>query len=393
MFFFQHGLADIVVPANDLAFIDMIWRDWSPGYDATADLVHVKGRCATPSTSPQRSATTARRWATGTAIPPSTRSRPPPRRSPPSNRRSTSTAPTTAASGAEVAESARPMVGDHVTIEVVDGLRSLPPPRTPRRGQRPHRGVPGVTARPPTGAARRSRGRQARLRDLSHRRAGAAPARDADGDGGALTVYTQDDPPSRAIRSPCTITTWRSAGTTTIETVPTLIRVADGREVARTVGWSRDQWNELTGRADLGPTSPDAARLRFDERRPRSRRRAPRALRRVGAALASHRGRRARGRDGADVPARLDRRAPRRSTHRGAGAADARRHRAVTRRDRRHGAARPGRRDRREGRDRRGDGRLPPRVPPVGAHRGGGRVQRRVQHARRARHHHAGRAR
>lgn len=42
MFFFQHGLADLVVPANDLAFIDMIWRDWSPGYDATADLVHVK---------------------------------------------------------------------------------------------------------------------------------------------------------------------------------------------------------------------------------------------------------------------------------------------------------------------------------------------------------------
>ncbi len=42
MFFFQHRFADLVVPANDLAFIDMIWRDWSPGFDATTDLEHVK---------------------------------------------------------------------------------------------------------------------------------------------------------------------------------------------------------------------------------------------------------------------------------------------------------------------------------------------------------------
>lgn len=42
VFFFQHSLADVVVPANDLAFIDMLWRDWSPGYDASADLEHVK---------------------------------------------------------------------------------------------------------------------------------------------------------------------------------------------------------------------------------------------------------------------------------------------------------------------------------------------------------------
>lgn len=42
MFFFQHPLADLVVPAGDLAFIDMIWRDWSPGFDAATDLAHVK---------------------------------------------------------------------------------------------------------------------------------------------------------------------------------------------------------------------------------------------------------------------------------------------------------------------------------------------------------------
>ena len=42
MFFFQHPLADLVVPADDLAFIDMIWRDWSPGHDGGEDVEHAK---------------------------------------------------------------------------------------------------------------------------------------------------------------------------------------------------------------------------------------------------------------------------------------------------------------------------------------------------------------
>jgi len=42
MFFFQHPFADMVVPANDLAYIDMIWEDWSPGYDAREDLALLK---------------------------------------------------------------------------------------------------------------------------------------------------------------------------------------------------------------------------------------------------------------------------------------------------------------------------------------------------------------
>jgi pimeloyl-ACP methyl ester carboxylesterase len=42
MFFFQHALADMVVPMADLAFIDGLWADWSPGYDASEDLPHVK---------------------------------------------------------------------------------------------------------------------------------------------------------------------------------------------------------------------------------------------------------------------------------------------------------------------------------------------------------------
>jgi pimeloyl-ACP methyl ester carboxylesterase len=42
MFFFQHALSDMVVGMNDLSFIDDLWADWSPGYDASVDLPHVK---------------------------------------------------------------------------------------------------------------------------------------------------------------------------------------------------------------------------------------------------------------------------------------------------------------------------------------------------------------
>ncbi|MEY4339673.1 MAG: hypothetical protein RLZ14_1523, partial [Actinomycetota bacterium] len=48
MFFFQHPLSDLVVPANDLAFIDRIWADWSPGYDGTVDVAHVKDALRDP---------------------------------------------------------------------------------------------------------------------------------------------------------------------------------------------------------------------------------------------------------------------------------------------------------------------------------------------------------
>ena len=48
MFFFQHGLADLVVSANNFAFIDMLWRDWSPGYDASVDLEFVRKSLADP---------------------------------------------------------------------------------------------------------------------------------------------------------------------------------------------------------------------------------------------------------------------------------------------------------------------------------------------------------
>ncbi|MEI7747277.1 MAG: alpha/beta hydrolase [Actinomycetota bacterium] len=42
MFFFQNALADVVVTMNDCEFIDRLWADWSPGFDATEDLGYVK---------------------------------------------------------------------------------------------------------------------------------------------------------------------------------------------------------------------------------------------------------------------------------------------------------------------------------------------------------------
>ena len=48
MFFFQHGLSDLVVPANDLAFIDMLWSQWSPGYASADDVANVKNALRDP---------------------------------------------------------------------------------------------------------------------------------------------------------------------------------------------------------------------------------------------------------------------------------------------------------------------------------------------------------
>jgi pimeloyl-ACP methyl ester carboxylesterase len=42
MFFFQHPLADMVVPNDDLAFIDRLWADWSPGFSSPEDLEYTK---------------------------------------------------------------------------------------------------------------------------------------------------------------------------------------------------------------------------------------------------------------------------------------------------------------------------------------------------------------
>ncbi|HEX6416965.1 MAG TPA: alpha/beta hydrolase [Acidimicrobiales bacterium] len=48
MFFFQHPLAEMAVAADDLAFVDRLWADWSPGYDAAEDLPHAKDALRDP---------------------------------------------------------------------------------------------------------------------------------------------------------------------------------------------------------------------------------------------------------------------------------------------------------------------------------------------------------
>ncbi|MBV9278813.1 MAG: alpha/beta fold hydrolase, partial [Chloroflexi bacterium] len=42
VFVFQTPLAELAVAADDLAFVERLWRDWSPGYDASTDLPAVK---------------------------------------------------------------------------------------------------------------------------------------------------------------------------------------------------------------------------------------------------------------------------------------------------------------------------------------------------------------
>jgi pimeloyl-ACP methyl ester carboxylesterase len=47
-FFFQSPLAEIALPLDDYAFIDRLWSDWSPGYDASWDVARAKEAIGTP---------------------------------------------------------------------------------------------------------------------------------------------------------------------------------------------------------------------------------------------------------------------------------------------------------------------------------------------------------
>jgi pimeloyl-ACP methyl ester carboxylesterase len=47
-FFQMAGLPEMVVPADDFAFIDRLWADWSPGHDGAGDAAAVKQALADP---------------------------------------------------------------------------------------------------------------------------------------------------------------------------------------------------------------------------------------------------------------------------------------------------------------------------------------------------------
>ena len=66
-----------------------------------------------------------------------------------------------------------------------------------------------------------------------------------------VLIYSQDDPmfPMDTAVYDETLETSFQLG---IEIVPTLIRMENGREVGRTVGWNRDEWESLSGIQGLG---------------------------------------------------------------------------------------------------------------------------------------------
>ncbi len=74
---------------------------------------------------------------------------------------------------------------------------------------------------------------------------------------GGLTVYTQDDPAFpegvEARDDTGLAVSWHHE----IEAVPTLLRVQDGIEKERLLGWHRGEWEALTGVEGLGPGLPE----------------------------------------------------------------------------------------------------------------------------------------
>ena len=74
---------------------------------------------------------------------------------------------------------------------------------------------------------------------------------------GSLTVVSQDDPDFPAGVQVLDDRELESSWRLSIETVPTLLRVKDGAETGRTVGWLRSAWEALTGVSGLGADLPD----------------------------------------------------------------------------------------------------------------------------------------
>src|SRR5581483_433963 len=72
-----------------------------------------------------------------------------------------------------------------------------------------------------------------------------------------LTVFTQDDPAFPEGLDPVDDTGLDLSVALDLDTVPTLVRVEDGAEVDRLVGWSRPHWEKFTGVADLGGGLPE----------------------------------------------------------------------------------------------------------------------------------------
>src|SRR6184192_2450095 len=74
-----------------------------------------------------------------------------------------------------------------------------------------------------------------------------------------LTVFTQDDPTfPDTVPAPVHDLALDVSHQLKIEIVPTLVRFEGGREIARTYGWDRGEWERLTGVSGLGEDLPEA---------------------------------------------------------------------------------------------------------------------------------------
>jgi hypothetical protein len=71
-----------------------------------------------------------------------------------------------------------------------------------------------------------------------------------------LMLYTQDDPAFPHRPAALDDTALEHSFRFDVETVPTLIRMENGREVERTFGWNRAEWERISGCRDLGPDLP-----------------------------------------------------------------------------------------------------------------------------------------
>ena len=73
---------------------------------------------------------------------------------------------------------------------------------------------------------------------------------------GPVEVWVQDDPAFPAGLDPRHDADLSVSWHNDIETVPTLMRVVNGEEVARTVGWVREEWERVSGSSALAPQLP-----------------------------------------------------------------------------------------------------------------------------------------
>ena len=67
----------------------------------------------------------------------------------------------------------------------------------------------------------------------------------------ALTVYVQDDPDFPSASNVIDDRSLEQSFRLDIETVPTLLRFDKGEEAGRAIGWTRSEWESLTGLPDL----------------------------------------------------------------------------------------------------------------------------------------------